>query len=92
MRPSAQTHFHRPAQRPELPPLTWPAPLDALPPLGITKAAESPGWLETMPMSIAPEPDPADTGRGVAFEESLDGLQVRELIGQRLFDQLFGAR
>jgi hypothetical protein len=92
MRPSAHTPAHRTAQRAELPPLTWPAPLDALPPLGITKAPESPSWQETMPMPMAAEPELFDAERGSAFQESLGGLQVRELIGDRLFERLFGNR
>lgn len=87
---SAALRTHPRPQRPELPPLTWPAPLDALPPQGATPAAEQPGWADTQPLA-------ADTvlfhaERGTAFEESLNGLQVRELIGSRLFEQLFGPR
>lgn len=90
MKHSAYTRPSHHFQRQELPPLTWPAPLDALPPLGITKAPESPGWQDTLPL----EADTAlfEIDRGTAFEESLNGLQVRELIGNRLFDQLFGER
>lgn len=83
------------APRQELPPLTWPAPLDALPPLNITKTPESPGWQDTQPMGAAPATQPGglfDLERSTAFEESLDGLQVRELIGSELFKRLFGPR
>ena len=90
MKPALTPRSHRFALRPELPPLTWPAPLDALPPLGITKSPESPGWQETMPMPMAAEPELFDAERGSAFQESLNGLQVRELIGDRLFERLFG--
>lgn len=90
MKPGTYTPSTYRAPRADLPPLTWPAPLDALPPLGVTKAPESPGWQDTQPL----EADTAlfDVERGTAFEESLNGLQVRELIGNRLFDQLFGER
>lgn len=90
MKPGTHPHSTYRAPRADLPPLTWPAPLDALPPLGITKAPESPGWQDTLPL----EADTAlfEIDRGTAFEESLNGLQVRELIGNRLFDQLFGER
>ncbi|MFZ5549760.1 MAG: hypothetical protein ACOZJX_13795 [Pseudomonadota bacterium] len=91
MKPGTPLHSYR-APRTDLPPLTWPAPLDALPPLGISKAPESPGWQDTMPLDAGASPELFDIERGTAFEESLNGLQVRELIGNRLFDQLFGKR
>lgn len=74
MKPDTRTPAHRIAQRTELPPPTWPAPLDALPPLGAT------------------EPELLDIDQDSGFKESLDGLQVRELIGERLFERLFGPR
>ena len=90
MKPAYQRTY-RPELRPELPPLTWPAPLDALPPLGVTKAAESPGWQDTQPQGALTEAGGLfDIERGSIFEESLNGLQVRELIGSRLFEKLFG--
>jgi hypothetical protein len=92
MKPSYTTRTSRFAIRAELPPLTWPAPLDELPPLAVTKAPESPGWLDTQPMSAHIGLDATEPVRGAAFKESLDGLQVRELIGSRLFEQLFGPR
>ena len=90
MKPGTHLHSAYRAPRAELPPLTWPAPLDALPPLGVSKAPESPGWQDTMPLGAGIAPELFDIERGTAFEESLNGLQVRELIGNRLFDQLFG--
>lgn len=90
MKPVYQRTY-RPELRPELPPLTWPAPLDALPPLGVTKAPESPGWQDTQPQGALTEAGGLfDVERGGIFEESLNGLQVRELIGSRLFERLFG--
>ena len=74
--------------RAELPPLTWPAPLDDLPPLQVTKAPESPGWAETQPIGR----ELFEVEQGGKFEESLNGLQVRELIGSKLFERLFGPR
>jgi hypothetical protein len=91
MKPAYQSRY-RPVQRPDLPPLTWPAPLDALPPLGINKAPESPSWQDTQPLAAGAEPELFDVERGSVFEESLSGLQVRELIGSRLFERLFGER
>ena len=100
MKPALTPRSHRFALRPELPPLTWPAPLDALPPLGVTKTPESPGWADTQAMS-APMQSPVHTATefglfdvelGSVFEESLNGLQVRELIGSKLFERLFGQR
>jgi hypothetical protein len=85
------THLHRHARRPELPPLTWPAPLDALPPAGAgASATDHPGWADTQPVSG--DAVLFDAERGTAFEESLNGLQVRELMGSRLFERLFGPR
>jgi hypothetical protein len=75
-----------------LPPLTWPAPLDALPPAAITKAPEAPRWRDTEPLTASLERELFEVERGAAFEESLNGLQVRELIGSQLFERLFGAR
>ncbi|HEV8689805.1 MAG TPA: hypothetical protein VGQ91_05890 [Ideonella sp.] len=98
MKPAFTARSLRSAPRQELPPLTWPAPLDALPPLDITKAPGSPGWADTQPVSMpAAVPMPTELGlfdveRGTAFEESLNGLQVRELIGSKLFERLFGPR
>jgi hypothetical protein len=95
MKPAFTSRSLRSAPRQELPPLTWPAPLDALPPLGITKAPESPGWAETQAMPAVPattELGLFDVERGSTFEESLNGLQVRELIGSKLFERLFGPR
>jgi len=90
---SAHTPRHyRTTARPELPPLTWPAPLDAIPPTAISKAPESPGWADTQPLTAQVERELFDVERGTAFEESLNGLQVRELIGSRLFERLFGPR
>jgi hypothetical protein len=86
MKPAYTPRANRPA--PELPPLTWPAPLDALPPLQITKAPESPGWADTLPIGR----ELFEVEQGSIFEESLNGLQVRELIGSRLFERLFGPR
>lgn len=88
MKPHHTPRLHRPPPR-DLPPLTWPAPLDALPPLAITKAPESPGWADTLPVDLA-LPLEADLAQPAAFEESLTGLQVRELMGSHLFDRLFG--
>ncbi len=88
MKPAYTPRSPRTNPRPELPPLTWPAPLDALPPLGIAKAPESPAWLDTQPMTA----ELFEVERGTAFEESLNGLQVRELIGSKLFDRLFGPK
>lgn len=82
----------RPEARPELPPLTWPAPLDALPPLGVTKTPESRGWADTQPLTVNLERELFEVERGSVFEESLNGLQVRELIGSRLFERLFGRK
>jgi hypothetical protein len=82
----------RPAPRAELPPLTWPAPLDALPPLGIKKSPLSRGWADTQPAPTRHELELFDVERGTAFEESVNGLQVRELIGSKLFERLFGPR
>ncbi|WP_374563396.1 hypothetical protein [Ideonella sp.] len=90
MKPVYQRTY-RPELRPELPPLTWPAPLDALPPLAIAKAPESPGWQNTEPQHLATEAGALfDIDGSSIFEESLNGLQVRELIGSRLFERLFG--
>lgn len=90
MKPVYQRTY-RPELRAELPPLTWPAPLDALPPLSITKAPESPGWQDTEPANLATEIGALfEVERSNIFEESLNGLQVRELIGSRLFEKLFG--
>ncbi|MFO1339586.1 MAG: hypothetical protein U1F53_15405 [Burkholderiaceae bacterium] len=83
LRPLART-----AHRPELPPLTWPAPLDALPPLSIKKSPDSPGWLDTQPLGR----ELFEVEQPSTFEESLNGLQVRELIGSKLFERLFGPR
>ena len=94
MKPGFTPRSLRSIPRPELPPLTWPAPLDALPPLGIAKTPESPGWLDTQPLA-APLTQPGglfDVEQGTAFQESLNGLQVRELIGSELFKRLFGPR
>lgn len=84
--------IYRTTARPELPPLTWPAPLDALPSMSISKSPESPGWADTQPVAAQSERDLFEVERGTAFEESLNGLQVRELIGSRLFERLFGPR
>jgi hypothetical protein len=86
MKPAYTPRAPRPA--PELPPLTWPAPLDALPPMQINKAPESPGWADTLPIGR----ELFEVEQGSIFEESLSGLQVRELIGSRLFERLFGPR
>jgi hypothetical protein len=77
--------------RPELPPLTWPAPLDAIPPLG-QSGTRRPEWADTQPLPASTDRELFEVERGTAFEESLDGLQVRELIGERLFARLFGPR
>lgn len=92
MKPTYTPRIPRPTPRAELPPLTWPAPLDALPPLGINKSPASPRWADTQPAPIRQEPGLFDVERGTAFEESLNGLQVRELIGSKLFERLFGPR
>jgi hypothetical protein len=93
MKPAYTPRPLRSTPRPELPPLTWPAPLDALPPLGITKTPESPGWQDTQPLAAPTMPGGLfDVERGTAFEESVDGLHVRELIGSELFERLFGPR
>lgn len=89
MKPVYQPTY-RSAPRPELPPLTWPAPLDEVPPMSIAKAPESPGWQDTQPHGANAEAGLFDVERGGVFEESLNGLQVRELIGSRLFERLFG--
>ena len=62
-----------------------------VPPMKITKAPESPGWVDTLPIDLT-LPLEHDTGHGPAFEESLTGLHVRELIGAGLFERLFGPR
>lgn len=90
MKPSYTPRSIHASPRPELPPLTWPAPLDALPPQRITKAPESRGWADTQPLTVSLERELFEIERGTAFEESLNGLQVRELIGSRLFERLFG--
>jgi len=90
MKPSCSPRSIHSSQRQELPPLTWPAPLDALPPLGVKKAPDSPGWVDTQPVTASLERELFEVERGTAFEESLTGLQVRELIGSRLFERLFG--
>ena len=100
MKPALTPRSHRFALHPELPPLTWPAPLDALPPLGITKTPESPAWADTQampafmlsPVHAAAELGLFDVEHGSVFQESLNGLQVRELIGSKLFERLFGPR
>jgi len=88
MKPTYTPRTSHARQRPELPPLTWPAPLDGLPPMQVTKAAESPGWAETQPIGR----ELFEVEQGSTFEESLNGLQVRELIGSKLFERLFGPR
>ena len=65
MKPAYMPRTTRPAA--ELPPLTWPAPLDALPPLQITKSPESPGWADTAPIGR----EVFEVEQGSAFEESL---------------------
>mgnify|MGYP007067865155 CR=1 FL=1 len=45
MKPTYIPRTPRPAPRAESSPLTWPAPLDALPPLGIKKSPPSRGWM-----------------------------------------------
>jgi hypothetical protein len=93
MKPAFTARSLRSAPRAELPPLTWPAPLDALPPLGAAQSADSPLWPDTQALPAPTEHGGLfDIERGTHFEESLNGLQVRELIGSKLFERLFGER
>lgn len=92
MKPSYTPRSIHASPRADLPPLTWPAPLDALPPLSVAKAPESRSWADTQPLTVHLERELFEVERGTAFEESLTGLQVRELIGSRLFERLFGPR
>ena len=92
MKPTKNPPTPPPAPRPQLPPLTRPAPLEALHPLGIKNSPPSRGWADTQPAPVRHELELFDVERGTAFEESLNGLQVRELIGSKLFERLFGPR
>ena len=64
---------------------------DALP-IGAYRSRPDGVMLRANPALARHELELFDVERGTAFEESLNGLQVRELIGSKLFERLFGPR